>query len=107
VDNISNYIANLSPNDELIQEFNKDYELPKEVSSWEDMRVMLDKVVPLNPQNTHSNSKNPSMAYLPTEGDGFHTADVRESAVSYSPDKIPRSAHCRIYNLSSKRKPKI
>jgi hypothetical protein len=107
VDNISDYISNLSPNDELVQEFNKDFELPEGIDSWESVRSMLDKVLPKPiPENTPT-TKSPSMVYLPTESDGFHTVDVKESAQSYAPKSIPRSVYRHVHNISSKCKPKL
>jgi hypothetical protein len=68
---------------------------------------MLDKVVPKSLSENTPTTKSPSMVYLPTESDGFHTVDVKESAQFYAPKSIPRSVYRHVHNISSKRKPKL
>jgi hypothetical protein len=106
VENITKYINDLSSDVELVQEFNKDYELPEDIDTWESVKLMIDSAVPKIEPKSESFSPTPICAYHLTEGDGFHNADVRESAKSYTPTKLARNVYRRIHNISSKCKSK-
>jgi hypothetical protein len=93
VENITKYINDLSSDVELVQEFNKDYELPEDIDTWESVKLMIDSAVPKIEPKSESFSPTPICAYHLTEGDGFHNADVRESAKSYTPTKLARNVY--------------
>jgi hypothetical protein len=100
VNNVQEYINSLDENDEIVQEFSKDYQLPTGLGDWEEIRVMIDNA--LHPKSSESESES-----LKTESDDDELGnEVRRSAQSYQPQKVDRNTYRRIYNVSSKRSSK-
>jgi hypothetical protein len=89
------YINSLDENDEIDQEFTKDYGLLTGLKDWEEIRVMIDNTLP--PKSSDIEGESPETEINAEIGD-----EVWKSAQNCQPQKVDWNTYRCIYNICSK-----